>query len=148
MKWNLFLDDELNENTILRIIQTLDNYLKVPVANDTYILTKYDEIQITDVTAIKQGNGQILLNRWKYICKNKNISGVTRNFIRAAKQYSPTSNSGATTLPAIWNAFTYIETSANNHGHDEVFVSWERTDMIQISNITLFISDFHHLMLI
>ena len=30
----------------------------------------------------------------------------------------------------------YIETSSNNHGHESVFVSWERTDNIQISNIT------------
>ena len=30
----------------------------------------------------------------------------------------------------------YIETSSNNHGHEKVFVSWERTDIIQISNIT------------
>ena len=31
----------------------------------------------------------------------------------------------------------YIETSANNHGSN-VFVSWERTDIIQISNITFY----------
>ena len=29
----------------------------------------------------------------------------------------------------------YIETSSNNQGHERVFVSCERTDIIQISNI-------------
>ena len=35
----------------------------------------------------------------------------------------------------------YIETSSNNHGSN-VFVSWERTDIIQISNITLYFKRF------
>ena len=35
----------------------------------------------------------------------------------------------------------YIETSSNNHGSN-VFVSWERTDIIQISNITFYYNRF------
>ena len=35
----------------------------------------------------------------------------------------------------------YIETSSNNHGSN-VFVSWERTDMIQITNITFYNNRF------
>ena len=36
------VDDELDKNTVLRFNQTLQNYLKVSVGNDTYNLTKYD----------------------------------------------------------------------------------------------------------
>ena len=36
----------------------------------------------------------------------------------------------------------YIETTHNNHGHNRIFVSWERTDIIQISNITLYYNRF------
>ena len=39
--------------------------------------------------------------------------------------------------PPIGNSFMYIETSSNNHGKN-VFVSFERTDIIQISNITFY----------
>ena len=35
----------------------------------------------------------------------------------------------------------YIETSSNNHGNN-VFVSFERTDIIQISNITSYYNRF------
>ena len=35
----------------------------------------------------------------------------------------------------------YIETSSNNHGPN-VFVSWERTDIIQISEITFYHNSF------
>ena len=35
----------------------------------------------------------------------------------------------------------YIETSSNNHGNN-VVVSWERTDIIQISNITFYFNKF------
>ena len=36
----------------------------------------------------------------------------------------------------------YIKTSSNNHGHERVFVSIERTDIIQISNITFYYNRF------
>ena len=45
-----FFDDSIGEGTILRFIATLQNYLKVSLGNDTYNLTKYDKIQLTDVT--------------------------------------------------------------------------------------------------
>ena len=32
----------------------------------------------------------------------------------------------------------YIETSQNNYGSENIFVSFERTDIIQISNITFY----------
>ena len=35
------------------------------------------------------------------------------------------------------DSFMYIETSSNNHGNI-VFVSWERTDIAQITNITFY----------
>ena len=36
----------------------------------------------------------------------------------------------------------YKETSSNIHGHERVFVSCERTDIIQISNITFYYNRF------
>ena len=36
----------------------------------------------------------------------------------------------------------YIETSSNNHGSENIFVSWERTDIIQITNITFYYNRF------
>ena len=79
-----------------------------------------------------------MLPRWKDICNDKNNNGVTANFIRAVKTNSPTSDSGETTLPPIGSAFMHIETSSNIHGHERVFVSWERTDKKQNSNITFY----------
>ena len=57
--------DFYNESsTILRFNQTLQNYLKVSVGNDIYNLTKYDKIQITDITEIKYPNiGSDLLQK-------------------------------------------------------------------------------------
>ena len=46
------LDDELDKNTILRFNQTLENYLKVSVGNDTYKFTENDKIPITEITFI------------------------------------------------------------------------------------------------
>ena len=51
-----YIDDELDKNTVLRFNQTLQNYLKVSVGNDTYNLTKYDKIQITDITEMRYPN--------------------------------------------------------------------------------------------
>ena len=40
-------------------------------------------------------------------------------------------------MPRIGDSFMYIETSSNNHGNN-VFVSWERIDIIRISNIAFY----------
>ena len=138
-----YIDDELDKNTILRFNQTLQNYLKVSVGKDTYNLTKYDKIQITDTTIIKNGNaGGYLLPSWRILCNDKNKNGKITNFIGATKTQSPTSDSGATSLPPIGDSFMYIESSGGNHGYDHVFVSFEQTDIIQISNITFYYNRF------
>ena len=51
-----YIDDELDKNTIVRFNQTLENYLKVSIGNDTYNLIKYDKIRLTDITTIKSRN--------------------------------------------------------------------------------------------
>ena len=137
-----YVDDQLNKNTILRFSQTLQNYLKVSVGNDTYNLTKYDKIQFTDTTEIKYPNtGGCLLQNWLIKCNDKNNNGKIQNFIKSTKTNSTTGYSGAESLHPIGNSFMYLETSSNNHGNN-VFVSWERTDIIQISNITFYYNRF------
>ena len=132
----------MNKNTILRCNQTLQNYLKVSVGNDIYNLTKYDKIQLTDSTIIRTGNsGASVLPFWKIVCNDKNNNGKISNFIKSTKSNSPTGDSGATSLPPIGNSFLYIETSSANHG-DNVFVSFERTDIIQITNISFYYNRF------
>ena len=61
--------------------------------------------------------------------------------IIATKSSSSTSHSGATTLPATGNSFMFIETSSNNHVNN-VFVNFERTDIIQNTNKTFYFSRF------
>ena len=53
--------------------------------------------------------------------------------------------SRATKLTPIVSAFMYIETISNNHGHERIFVSVERTDIIQISNKTFYYNRFSFL---
>ena len=133
-----YIDDDLNKNTIVRFNQTLQNYLKISVGNDIYNLTKYNKIQLTDVTIMKAGNsGGYLLQNWNIKCNDINGNGKITNFVKSTKTNSPSSNAGATVLPPIGSAFMYIETSGGNNG-DNVFVSFERTDIIQITNITFY----------
>ena len=132
------IDDELDENTVLRFNQTLENYLKVSVGNDTYNLTKYDRIKTTGTTIIKYPNtGGYLLQNWVIKCNDKNNDGKIQKFIKSTKANAPTGHSGATSLSPIGNGFMYIETSSNNHGNNG-YVILERTDIIQISKITFY----------
>ena len=90
------LNDDLDKKTIVRFNQTLQNYLKVSVGKDTYNLTKYDKIQITDTTIIKHPNtGGYLLQKWVIKCNDKNNNAKIKNFIRSTKTSSETANSGA-----------------------------------------------------
>ena len=133
-----YLDDELDKNTIVRFNQTLENYLKVSVGNDIYNLNKYNKIQLTDTTIIKYpNNGGYLLQNWNIRCNDKNNNGKIQSFLRSTKTNSPTGDSGATILPPLGDSFMYIETSSNNHGNN-VYVSIERTDIIQITNISFY----------
>ena len=137
-----YVDESIGEGTIVGFNQTLQNYLKVSVGNNTYNLTKYDKIQITDTTEMRYTNiGSDLLQKWNIKCNNKNNISKVGDFIKSTKTNSPTSHSGATSLPPIGNSFMYRETSSNNHSNN-VFVSWERTDIIQISNITFYYNRF------
>ena len=127
----------------VRFNQTLQNYLKVSVGNDVYNLTKYDKLKLTDTTIIKYPNsGGYLLPSWRIFCNDRNNSGKKQNFIRSTKTNSSTPNSGAEGLPPIGRVFMYIETSSNISGSDNVFCSFERIDIIQISKITFYCNRF------
>ena len=51
-----YIVDELDKKTIVRFNQSLENYLKVFVGNDTYNLTKIYKINITVITETKNPN--------------------------------------------------------------------------------------------
>ena len=105
-----YVDNSIEEGTLLRFNQTLENYLKVSVGNDTYNLTKYNKIQITDMTEIKYPNiGSDSLQKWNINCNNKNNVSKVGDFIKSIKTNSPTGHSGATNLPPIGKSFMYIE---------------------------------------
>ena len=134
-----YIDDELDKNTVFRFNQTLESYLKVSVGNDTYNLTKYNKISIIDVTEVKFPNSGVeLLQKWKIYCNNKVNQSRMSDFIKSTKTSSPTGEPGSSSLPPIGTAFMYIETSSNKNGNDNIFVSWERIDIIQITNITFY----------
>ena len=70
----IYVDDSIGEGTLLRFNQTLQNYLKVSVGNDTYNFTKYDKLQNIDTTIIKYPNtGGYLLQNWVIKCNDKKI---------------------------------------------------------------------------
>ena len=136
------MDDELDKNTVVTFNKTLKNYLKVNVGNDISNLTKYNKVQLTDTTIIKTGNsGGYLLPPWRIFCNDKNNKGKTTNFVRATKTNSPTGDLGATSLLHIGNFFMYIETYGGNHGNN-IFVNFERTDNIQITDMIFYYRRF------
>ena len=138
-----YVDDELDKNTILRFNQTLQNYLKVSIGNDIYNVTKYNKTQLTDISRVRVGNsGLFVLNDWRIVCNDINGLGNLNRYIKSTKTSSPTSQSGATSLPPIGNGFMYIETSGAFSGDDNIFASFERRDIIQITNTTLYINRY------
>ena len=97
-----YVEDELNKITIVRLNPTLQNYFKISVGNDIYNLTKYNKISITDVTEIKSPNtGSDLLQKWKIYCINKNNQSRISDRIKSTRTHSPTSESGASSIPPI-----------------------------------------------
>ena len=139
-----YIDDQLDTNTIVRLNDdsiAIDRYLQVHVQNISYTLQIYNKTQIKDTTKMIYPNtGNDLLQNWKIFCNNKYNEGKPSDFIKSTKTNSPTGFSGATVLPPIGNSFMYIECSGKqyNTSNDDVFVSFERTDILQNSNITFY----------
>ena len=137
-----YIDEELDKDTIVRLNDdSNDRYLQVRINNTPYNLQIYNKTQIIDTTKVIFPNtGTFLLQNWKIICNNRLDEGLPSDFLKSTKTNSPTSQAGATSLPPIGTSFMYIETSANNHNssNDDVLVSFERTDIIHISNITFY----------
>ena len=137
-----YIDDELDKNTIVRFSQTLTDYLKVSVGNDIYHLTKYGKNYITHLTEMRAPNsGLYLLQKWRFVRKDKNNNAKINNFIKSTKTQPPTENSGATELPPIGNSFMYLESSGNNNGNN-TYVRLIRTDIIQITDISFYYNRF------
>ena len=83
------------------------------------------------MSATKMGN----------FCNDKKNNGIRQNFKTSTKTSSPTRVSGASSLLPMSDSFLYVETNSNMHGNN-AFVSFERTDIIQISNITFYHNRF------
>ena len=115
----LYVDNELDKNTIFRFNQTLQNYPKVSVGNNTYSPTKYDKTQITDTTIFIYPNvGGYLLQNWVIKCRDKNNNGKLQYVLRSTETHSPSSHSGAESLPPIGIALMYIETHSGKNGNN------------------------------
>ena len=136
------VDDSIGGGNFLGFNQTLQHLLKVSVATDTYILTKYGKIQITDTTVIKYpSTGGYLLQNWVIKCNDKNKHAKVQTFKKQTKTNILTGYSGATSLPPICESLMYIDTSSNTHGNN-VYVRFERTDIIQTSNMSFYYNSF------
>ena len=87
----VYLDDELNQKTIFKLNKSLQNYLKVSVANIENNLTEYDRFQITDTTIIKYPNqGGYLLQQWNFKGNHKISRGKITNFKKYSISTTPT----------------------------------------------------------
>ena len=138
-----YVDDQLDKDTLLRLDDDSNNkYLKVNINNTIYNLQIYNKIILTDTTIIKfPNNGDALLPNWRLSCNDRNNNGNVQKFFRSTKTNSPTPISGAIVQAPIGDSYMYIETSSNNFGPN-VFCSWERFDIIQISNIIFYYNRF------
>ena len=134
-----YIDDELDKNTIVRLNDdSNDRYLQVRINNTAYNLLIYNKTQTIDLTKIIYPNiGIELLQNWKIICNNSLNEGKPSDFVKSSITSTPTGITGANVIPPIGNSFMYIETSSLNNGQN-VYVSFERTDSIHISNITFY----------
>ena len=93
------VDDSIGDGNVLSINQTLQKYLKVSVRNNTYNLTKYDKIQITDTTIIKYPNtGGYLLQNWVIKYNDKNNNGKIQIFIKPKKNDTSNESFGSNKL--------------------------------------------------
>ena len=104
-----YIDDKLDRNTVLRFNQRSQIYVKISVGNDVYNVTENDKLQIIDTTITKYPNtGGYLLQSWVIKCNGRNNKAKIKKFIKSTKTNSPTSHSGATSLPPVGDSFRIL----------------------------------------
>ena len=143
------IEEDIDMKNQYRITNLPDPISIRQAASKNYVDNKFNDSIIIKNNALIDLNDRNIANA-RFIQVNQlpqNDSHLTAKlhviqiFIKSTKTISPTGYSGATSLPPIGNSFMYIETSSSNHGNN-VFVSFERTDVIQISNITFYYNRF------
>ena len=82
-----------------------------------------------------------MLQQWITNYYDKNSSSILQTFEESPKASTSTTNTGATSLPPIGDSFMFVEKSGINFGQNSSG-SFERTDFIQISNVSSFITAF------
>ena len=85
---------------------------------------------------------QIYLQQWNKERKFKNIFGKIQVYSKTTKRTSVTRKSGAFSLLPIGDNFMYIQTSSTSSIDESVFCRFERTDDVQINNITFYHNRF------
>ena len=117
-----YVYDSLGGENFSKFNQRSQNYLKVSVGNDVYIITKYDKKQRPDTTISKYTNsGGYLLPYWRKVWIDRNNCGKLTKFIKLTKN-SPTPNTSATSIPPIGDSILYVESSANISGSNIDFL--------------------------
>ena len=104
---------------------------------------KDSRIQIIDIIEVRfRIIISNLLQKWYFKSDTKIIQSRLNDFIKSTKRSSPTPNTASSILPPIGNSFMYIQTSKKNNGADGISVFFERTDIIQFSDITFYNNRF------
>ena len=138
----IYVDDSIGQRKVLKFNQALQSYLKTSVGNNIYHLTNYDKIQNTHTTIMNYPNtGGYFLQISVLKCNDKNNNGKIQKVIKSTRTKNPTGYSGAQSLPLIGDSFMYDETSSKNQVSN-VSSSFERSEVIQISNITFYYNNF------
>ena len=143
-----YFNKHLDESSILRLNDdSNESYLQVRQGKTAYNLQIYNKTQLIDTTEIIYPNtSHDLLYKWAIMCNNIHGEGKPQDFLKSTKTKSPTGDSGPESIAPIGTAFMFTESSSNNHNttNDDVWVSFKKTDIINISNITFIIIDTVH----
>ena len=128
------MDDSIREGKILRNNHTIGDYLKVFFGNDAYNLAKnkknyqyniYQNTLIEDMNFSSLGLLNVMIEK---IMDKFRILFYQHRFLRHRRYfYSP-----------IGSVFCYVETSGAHYGNSSVFLFFERSDLFQISKISVY----------
>ena len=109
-----YVNERLENGSIFRFNQTLENYLKNPV-DTVKNHRKNTREQNTDTTVINYViSDGYLLQQGILKGNDEKYAGKVTTFLGATKSNSPTAKSEATDLLPVVDSFMYIETSGIN----------------------------------
>ena len=103
-----YVNDTIRDGTLVRFNATLENNLKIALADSDFNLKKHNTEKNIDTSfKINPNSGGFLLQQWNKSCNDEENKRKLTNLIRSTRRTSPSPDSKASSLSPFGDRYMF-----------------------------------------